>query len=485
MTKTVLSFGRRAIGALALGACLTACDLPPDAEVSSTRGGLSSEEELALAYDWAPIHVQDVWKKHGDGRADYITRFNYDGNWKGRDNWDNLDGFSKRAAVYYGVSETATHYFIQYVMFHPRDWVSSSLARCPAPKLFEPNADASGCWTSDTSHENDFEGTLVVVRKDGGAGRYEGMVTMAHGELLSYGAVESPYVVGEEGSTSLNWDPWKASDRSRPCTRQEAAGHGMTACSSGDNIDQRGREDSIVYLPTRGAGETPPNVVKGSDSILVRYELVPMTELWAQRHDRETFGANGAVAGDCSGMDRYSWIRCAFDAADAPWTWGGGEWSLDPAKLVRARFRFTETVEIASQYLSSWAGPVFIRGLANRNLDLGSDDPADGTPVSMWTPSDGAAQHWSYRKATGEIVSANGKCLTVKAGDPESRTPVVIETCNGGLGQQWSLEAGGAIRSALGRCLDVTLANTEIGGAVWMWDCNGGDAQRWKLSLRP
>src|SRR5215203_5798959 len=97
-----------------------------------------------LAYRWAPVHYQDTDDSHA--KADYITRVNYDGNYICTDNWQNLDKGDLSAYVYYSVVETSTHWFIVYAFFHPRDWTDHPF---------------------DQEHENDMEGILEVIKKDG------------------------------------------------------------------------------------------------------------------------------------------------------------------------------------------------------------------------------------------------------------------------------------------------------------------------------
>ena len=62
---------------------------------------LGSDEEIA--FRWAPIHYQDV-DTTGDhsenGRADYLTAIDYDGDWDTSNNWDNLDRHPLEARVY-------------------------------------------------------------------------------------------------------------------------------------------------------------------------------------------------------------------------------------------------------------------------------------------------------------------------------------------------------------------------------------------------
>src|SRR5689334_13254251 len=67
---------------------------------------------------WAPTFFQDT--DADDAKGDYIARVNYDGDWKGRNNWNNLHTSKAdlKPAIYQSVIETKTHYFITYNAFH-------------------------------------------------------------------------------------------------------------------------------------------------------------------------------------------------------------------------------------------------------------------------------------------------------------------------------------------------------------------------------
>src|ERR1700752_5349655 len=75
----------------------------------------------SIAARFAPIFYQALGDKP---RSDYITNFDFDGDWKGDNNWNNLANkdFSLKASIYYSVAETTTHYFVHYAVFHPRDY---------------------------------------------------------------------------------------------------------------------------------------------------------------------------------------------------------------------------------------------------------------------------------------------------------------------------------------------------------------------------
>ena len=108
--------------------------------VQRSRSGIQSipsserlERDRQIAALFAPVIHQGL----GDHpRGDYITNFDFDGDWRGDNNWENLDNlnYKLRAYVYFSVIETTTHYFIHFATFHPRDYkgglVKSELLIC-------------------------------------------------------------------------------------------------------------------------------------------------------------------------------------------------------------------------------------------------------------------------------------------------------------------------------------------------------------------
>lgn len=82
-----------------------------------------------LAAYWAPQIYQDVNADLGV-RADFITNFNYDGDYLALNNCDNLNNYNENGYVYYKVSETTTHYFIETIC--------SMQGTMPTPRLSMP-----------------------------------------------------------------------------------------------------------------------------------------------------------------------------------------------------------------------------------------------------------------------------------------------------------------------------------------------------------
>src|SRR5688572_24316853 len=106
-------------------AVLTAALTTAGLAAPTPAGAAVTRAQLALR--WAPIHYQDVdaTGSHAlSGRSDYITKVDFDGDLNGRNNWDRTGqaGVSLAAHAYYSVVETATHWYLTYLFYHPRDW---------------------------------------------------------------------------------------------------------------------------------------------------------------------------------------------------------------------------------------------------------------------------------------------------------------------------------------------------------------------------
>jgi len=274
--------------------------------VLSPAEGSNTVTYLELAEYWAPVWYQDTDSTDYD--ADYITNFDFDGNWIGTDNWENQPNFPLKAYVYYWVIETETHWFIGYADFHPRDWE-------------EINTDF-------TSHENDMEGCLLMIKKDGSTyGQFLIMNTVAHIDFYSYKDCDaSPSKDVMDGYETMDGDV-QFYQGHHPYVYVEAKGHGIYGDKRWENTDFPGG-DGVVYYYT-GTAEEPSN---GNDRN-VGYALKSIDELWERRFDYTgTFSSFGTFNGDTYGKNQ----------ANAPWGWDDhddafisrGEIFTDPAKLV-------------------------------------------------------------------------------------------------------------------------------------------------------
>ncbi|MFJ6198215.1 hypothetical protein [Micromonospora sp. NPDC092111] len=261
-----------------------------------------------LAYRWAPVHYQDTATSNYIG--DYLAPVDYDGDWNTRNNWENLGAYQRGlvGTVYYSVVESPTHWFISYGYFHAQDW-----------KTFFP-------------HENDMEGLLLTVRKDGTEyGAAEAMVTLAHDNFYSYVPAGGAYRDGREnidGTLLMQVHDGAA----HPTSFQETKGHG---CYNWNGSSFPGG-DGIVYYPSRSGGKVPT----GGNDRAASYQLVDVFAaggLWARRSDPQTFGGWGSFAGDTG----------TTNAARAPWYWDdrtdgsdlqAGAINTNPAYLISVYF---------------------------------------------------------------------------------------------------------------------------------------------------
>jgi len=300
-----------------------------------------------LAEYWAPKIVQDT--DDSNYKADYLTRFDYDGDYIGNNNWENLDYYPVPGWVYYAVIETETHWFIFYAFFHPRDWNDV------------PDAGAG-------EHENDMEGVMLVIRKVGKFGYLELMETRAHMDYYQY--INSSCNIQEKNETidgSVQFDNGTDVQGGGriPIVFIEAKGHGVYAYGDGG---LPGGDDWVEYW-YYGFAEEP----SGGNDRNVSYDLIPiLTTLWPYRFnigDGKTYDKPFVYQGH-----RYSFslkIGSAFDgsgpgalspedAANPPWGWNdtngigsfdrAGDFFFDPAWLVNEHFYMPEPFSLTYVY---------------------------------------------------------------------------------------------------------------------------------------
>lgn len=316
-----------AFAAVALAAAAPSAASGTQSGTQSSTAPAASPAEIAQR--WAPVHYQDVDQTGTNalgGRSDYLAAYDFDGDLEARNNWENTGRFDLAATAYYAVLETSTHWFVTYLFFHPRDWSDS---------IF------------DTEHENDGEGVLVAVQKDGTPhGVLRAAVTVAHADFYSWTPQGSTWGAGAEtidGTLPVEVSPHDGLPH--PVTAQEAKGHGLKARGGYDIVG-----DGVVYHPG-GRAEVPEH----PDDRAVSYRLVDLHApggLWEHRDDGRLFAAFGTFAGDTSGSCGDGGISCTRDAANAPWGWddgddvpGRGALATDPAAVVASYFRVPEPLD--------------------------------------------------------------------------------------------------------------------------------------------
>ncbi len=331
----------------------------------------TAAQARAVAIRFAPIFYQGLGD---DPRADLITNFNFDGDWRGDNNWTHASDprFPLRAYAYYTVSETRTHLFIHYALFHPRDYKGGATRGRILSDIINEGVrrggtlDPTGLSSEATvAHENDMEGCLVVVAKEGDDLARAHIVfieTLAHNRFQRYAAK-----VTEGGPPTFVFEG------QRPRLHVEPRGHGIEAYEADDDPleGRKQRVHKLLRYDYAGRADAPaPTAAKAS------YDLLPLlTTIWprARKGVNETYGAktdygrvrisvalaNGRVQ---TRTVRVGVVGSAFlgtvggrNMARPPWGWfdvkerdaAAGAWFFDPAATVKRHFKLGDEFSVA------------------------------------------------------------------------------------------------------------------------------------------
>ena len=329
-----------------------------------TYVGMKRDYEIAARF--APVFQQGLGPSP---RFDYITRFDFDGDWQGDNNWENAEDerYPLAAAVYFNVSETRTHYFIHYAVFHPRDYKGGNIRGVVLSEILREGAARHGQYDPTglaqeavLAHENDMEGALVVVRKAAtlNTSRVDYVETLAHNQFLPY-RVERRFL-GIFGTT----DDGVRLEDGRPVLFVEPKGHGIEAFRP-EQLKDDDVEGVKIYRYNAEAEEPSADVEVG-------YDLIAMaTTLWPRARDgrNETFDGTFvyepwtvtvAAAGD-EEMETeiglgvlgslFRGVVGGANMARPPWGWFDrdeqdqrqGAWFFTPAETVRRHFNLDES----------------------------------------------------------------------------------------------------------------------------------------------
>ena len=301
-----------------------------------------------LAEYWAPFVAQETWFQP---KADVPARFDFDNDWMGDNNWDNMETGSSQAYVYYAAMETASHWFLIYNIFHPRDYSDKCVV--------------------GTCHENDNEGLILTVRKDGSEfGKLEVMETLAHNNVYSLAADARIRKGAHNIDGSVEFQ-----SNSHPVIFIESGGHGIY----GSTIAQHAKYDLKTDKFTTGTGIT--FVYKGvaerprhANDRLIGYELLPIYDHWWKKSADENwkdrtfdeyyvyapFGGRPAGNGRKMGGTFYG-RKESSNKAKPFWGWhdtatrkknlvNTGQWALDPAYSLTRNVTFPPGAEPSLDY---------------------------------------------------------------------------------------------------------------------------------------
>jgi hypothetical protein len=352
-----------------------------------TEFGISqtTTREREAAALFAPIFYQALGDKP---RSDYLTNFDFDGDWRGDNNWQHLDDskFLLKAYVYYAVVETATHLFIHYAVFHPRDYKGGERKGAILSELIREGMKRSGDYDptglaaeAAVAHENDMEGCLVVVAKKGQdlkQGQVAFVETLHHNLFSKYLALEATPKRFEHVDL----------ERQRVLLYIEPKGHGIEAYEGDEK--QTANKKFLIYKFT-GNAEDPEKVKNG----VVGYDLVPIqTTLWAKAQNSVIEGQDTKLGFTYGETHDYGEITVSIVQADErvikrklavgkigsaflggvggvnmarpPWGWFDrnlpheqlGLWFFDPATIIKRDFQLDDSFSTAYVGLPFWAG---------------------------------------------------------------------------------------------------------------------------------
>ncbi len=304
----------------------------------------SGEPYRALVAHWAPMVAQATWF---EPKADYLARFDFDGDWKGDNNWENTAAGSSQAYVYYAVAETETHWFLIYNFFHPRDYSANCVG--------------------GTCHENDNEGLILTIRKDGTrSGRLQVMETLAHDNIYSYRADKQ--IKNRAHKVDGKVEFYR---ETHPVVFVESGGHGVYGSSDRHSKFSLRRGEfrettGVTYIYGARAGRAR----HGNDRE-VSYQLLPILGHWWRRSqdDAGTFAGDFRYQpyGQRPAASRTS-LPAAFNGrkfgknkAKPFWGWhdrrtrkkkilATGQWGLDPAYGVSRNLKLPQPFSLTYIY---------------------------------------------------------------------------------------------------------------------------------------
>lgn len=356
---------------------ITVAAAAPNQAPPSAKTDQRQALDKKIAAQFAPIFYQGLGN---EPRADLITNFDFDGDWKGDNNWANLDNrsYPLRAYIYYSVAETSTHYFVHYAAFHPRDYKgglekSSILETLINEGLRRAGKDPTGGLADDLalSHENDLEGCLVVAEKRGqdlSKAIVRFVETMAHNHYFRYCPREDRAGICEAIDMK---------DK-RPLIFVEPKGHGQMRYT-GDPQQLKNSANGVMVYSYTGRAEDPDKALSKPGEKSAGYDLIPIYDtFWsrAQQGENETYGETFDYqtrsflkfqAGKPAVKVEYKLgaLGAAFrgvvgfkNKARPPWSWFDdsekdrprGEWFFDPASVIARHFNLGEEFSTAYVY---------------------------------------------------------------------------------------------------------------------------------------
>lgn len=398
-------------------------DVPTRRPVESVSfpGVIDTNRFRKLAEHWAPFLAQETWWQP---KADIPTRFDFDGDWDGGNNWDRLDSGTSQAYVHYAVVETGTHWFLHYNFFHPRDYSDNCVV--------------------GTCHENDNEGIILTVRKGSGDfGTLELMETLAHNNVYSFSADRRLKKGAHDIDAEIQFH-----DGHHPIVFIEAGGHGALGSGARASTYSASRNDFVsgtgMTFLYKGVAER----AKHGNDRNIGYDLIPIETAWwarAQSGEGNTFDAayDYEPYGNRPGSGRRylgSFLGRKFGANKAKPFWGWhdertrrgkvlntGQWALDPAYAVSRNVTWPGNLPVDLNYIYN---PYL--GVGDAAAPPPTSTPALPGPIAEAT--EGTCQIEATIDGAVEVrLNGDRAAYQVLSGQPERDTSI---GCNGAIPQR-------------------------------------------------
>lgn len=351
-------------------AAIAAAAQPPVEPTPEVRKR-NSARDREIAARFAPIIHQALG---ASPRFDYITNFDFDGDWRGDNNWNNAADprHPLKAYVYYSVFETPTHFFIHYAAFHPRDYKGGEKRGATMSQLMRLGVNLGGQYDPTgraaeavMAHENDLEGAVVVAAKNGPEIEKATLTlveTLAHNAYLKY----------VPPGSQLTADPLLV-EGVRPRLFIEPMGHGIEAWHDDDAQRKQAVNGFMVYSYAEKAEEP------AEGKATVGYDLIPTLDtFWSRGNtgknesfgDQHDYGVVTVRFRNAAGEEKETYIKLgvrgsalngvvgAANMSRPPWGWFDGqdrgrplgEWFLQPAETIKRRWNLPDSFSTSYTY---------------------------------------------------------------------------------------------------------------------------------------
>jgi hypothetical protein len=308
----------------------------------------------------------------------------------------------------------------------------------------------------------ELEVTASIQQPSGGLGYWPAFWMLGPGQWPENGEID---IMEDVNSLSeLSGTIHCGTDPGGPCNEPDGIGSGLVSCGG----CQSGYHTYTMILNrTNTSDESVTFYLDGNEYFSVTEAQVG-TSTWQAAFDHNLsiildLAMGGAYPnGNCncttptSSTASGGTMSVAYVAADStPGGGGGGGGGSGPT------------------------GP--ITGYGGLCVDVQGANPANFTPVQVYTCNGTSAQQWTVVQA-GSTLQALGKCMDINGGGTADGTTVDLYDCNNTAAQVFIPQSDGALYNPQsGKCLDDTGWSTTPGTQLQIWDCTGNANQVWNL----